>query len=327
MKNIIILIILCSFCSVNIFSQCNPEDKELIHNAGFEYGDPAFPTDVRQFQPYIEVWEDDQSCTGGYHSPDWFKNAYPEMNPLRETVYPSGATIYVEGHSGNCFAGMGAAETISDKVKKYCFQFEIGGHYRVYFGAKHIYYKPIDSSNRVQAWYNTNSGFDKHNNIAFDVLFSFRYHFYPFLFFETGIGLVNRLEKLSSPDDTVKYYNSLNPFYHSLVNLRTNNIYCFYVPFYIGYRYKFFSVKTGLDVDFFRIYHFKTKNLNNEKKNYTYCGYKYYWEEYKRILYPVINIEFDIYKIANKATFKISLGARMNDIKSYDFIIKPIIRF
>jgi hypothetical protein len=70
------LISLIYFCKS--FSQCNPEDRELIHNAGFEDGDNSYPTDIHQFE-YVSVWEQDMAKrtfegeTYYYHSPEWFK--------------------------------------------------------------------------------------------------------------------------------------------------------------------------------------------------------------------------------------------------------------
>jgi hypothetical protein len=109
----VILIIISFFIYCTSFSQCNPQDKELIHNAGFEDGDNAYPTNYAQFKK-IDVWEDDEDFDGSYlkHSPDWFRDAYG-FYYLSENN--GNSVIYVNSYVGQCYVGMNFAELIEQK--------------------------------------------------------------------------------------------------------------------------------------------------------------------------------------------------------------------
>ncbi len=60
-------------CQYFSWGQCDIWEKCVIHNPGFEDGDPQPTYPGRDFE-YIEVWESrtNQSGTAFHHSPDWF---------------------------------------------------------------------------------------------------------------------------------------------------------------------------------------------------------------------------------------------------------------
>ena len=118
MKRSIITIATLHILTFNLFCQCNPDAKNLIHNASFEDGNNSKPQNFAQFE-YVDVWEQDMATrtdddnTYYLHSPDWFKDSHGFYN-LEENL-GNNSFDYIHPHSGQCYMGMGFAELIEQK--------------------------------------------------------------------------------------------------------------------------------------------------------------------------------------------------------------------
>jgi hypothetical protein len=219
-----------------------------------------------------------------------------------------------------------AQEKNDEKDFKHHFQIDVGGFYRAYMGNKHIVFSPIDTTKDPNIeTYNRYGGFNKKNYFSFDISSLYQFDILPHFFISTGIGFVNHKEIYNSSPDTVLHYHTLYP-YHQTIITYSNSIYCFYIPVYVGYKYKFFSIKAGIDVDFWRIYSFRRTNINGENYKGSYYGYKYYWDNYKTI-YPCLIMDFKCWNISDNINLELSPEVRMITINAYDFLLKINLKF